>query len=266
MTLVSTQPIADSACYDFYRDALGLLEAAGIPFLVGGAFAFREHTGIDRVTKDFDIFIRRDDMPRVMSVMRDAGYDAELTFPHWLGKIRSPVGFIDVIFSSGNGEASVDDEWFAHAKRADVLGLSLAVCPPEEALWSKAFVMERERYDGADIAHIIKAQAERLDWARLRRRFGERWRVLLAHLILFGFIYPSDRGRVPAELMEELIGWLRAEEAPPRQPLRICNGPVLSWSQYLGDLDRFGLIDGRLPPEGKMTPEEIAAWTAADKS
>ena len=34
----------------------------------------------------------------------------------------------------------------------------------EETLWSKAFVMERERYDGADVAHLILAHGERLDW------------------------------------------------------------------------------------------------------
>jgi len=265
MTLVSTQPIADSACYDFYRDALRLLDAAGVRFLVGGAFAFREYTGIDRVTKDFDIFIRRDDMPRVIAVMREAGYEAELVFPHWLGKIRSPAGFIDVIFSSGNGEASVDDEWFDNAELAEVLGLPLAVCPAEEAVWSKAFVMERERYDGADIVHIIFACAGRLDWARLVRRFGERWRVLLSHLILFGFAFPSERTRIPLTVMDGLIARLLSEAEPPRQPLRVCNGTLLSWSQYLGDIDRLGMLDGRLPPQGRMTPEEIAAWTAADK-
>jgi hypothetical protein len=58
----------------------------------------------------------------------------------------------------------------------------------EETIWSKAFVMERERYDGADIAHLLRASAERLDWHRLLERFDAHWPVLLSHLILFGFI------------------------------------------------------------------------------
>jgi hypothetical protein len=34
-------------------------------------------------------------------------------------------------------------------------------CPPEEMIWSKAFVMERERYDGAD-ARILFVRARRV--------------------------------------------------------------------------------------------------------
>jgi hypothetical protein len=33
----------------------------------------------------------------------------------------------------------------------------------EEVIWSKAFVTERERYDGADIMHVLLACAETLD-------------------------------------------------------------------------------------------------------
>ena len=109
-----------------------------------------------------------------------AGYETELVFSHWLAKIRSPEGFIDVIFSSGNGVATVDDGWFEHATRGRVLGVPVKIAPAEETIWSKAFVMERERYDGADVAHLILAHGERLDWKRLLARFGPHWRVLLA--------------------------------------------------------------------------------------
>lgn len=34
-----------------------------------------------------------------------------------------------------------------------------------------------------------------LDWSRLARRFGQHWRVLPSHLILFGCIYPTSAGR-----------------------------------------------------------------------
>lgn len=53
--------------------------------------------------------------------------------------------------------------------------------------------MERERFDGADVAHIILKRGKRLDWGRLLSRFGEHWRVLLSHLILFDYIYPSEK-------------------------------------------------------------------------
>lgn len=266
MTSVSTLPIVESESHEFYRDAARRLEEAGVPFLVGGSFAFRQHTGIERFTKDFDIFVRPVDMPRVIDTMRAAGYEAELSFPHWLGKIRSDDDFIDVIFSSGNGVAAVDDEWFTHAERGNVLGVTMPICPAEEALWSKAFVMERERYDGADVAHILQARAEKLDWPRLLRRFGDHWRVLLSHLVLFGFIYPTERTRIPVRVLTELLDREREEATEPsRSPLRVCNGTLLSWSQYLVDIDRRRLIDARLLPQGGMTAEQIASWTAANK-
>ena len=60
-------------------------------------------------------------------------------------------------------------------------------------IWTKAFVMERERYDGGDVAHLLLKCSEQLDWHRLVSRFDSHWRVLLSHLILFGYIYPSEK-------------------------------------------------------------------------
>ena len=40
---------------------------------------------------------------------------------------------------------------------------------------------------------------------------------------------------------------------------------MLSWEQYLPDIKKRGMIDGRLKPWGKLTQEEIDRWTNADK-
>src|SRR5205085_362129 len=112
--------------------------------------------------------------------------------------------FIDIIFSSGNGLATVDEGWFSYAVKADVFGEPVLLCPPEETIWSKAFIQERERYDGADVAHLIRARGRDFDWPRLLRRFGPHWPVLLSHLILFGYIYPGERAIIPAGVMQDL--------------------------------------------------------------
>jgi hypothetical protein len=232
---------------------------------VGGAFAFIHHAGIDRSTKDLDIFVRPADVQRLLRASADAGYEADLVFSHWLAKIRSPEGFIDVIFSSGNGVAVVDDQWFEHASEREVVGVKVMVAPPEESLWSKAFVMERDRYDGADVAHIILAHGERLDWRRLIDRFGPHWRVLLSHLVLFGFIYPSQRSKVPPEVIKELTQRLLTETESPDAEDPVCYGTLLSWSQYLGDVFGGNFRDARIRPHGKLTAEEVARWTSAEK-
>ena len=159
----------------------------------------------------------------------------------------------------------VDDQWFEHATQREVLGVQVLVAPPEESLWSKAFVMERERYDGADVAHIILAVGDQLDWRRLIERFGPHWRVLFAHLVLFGFIYPSERSKVSAPVVEELMERLAQETRSPDASEPVCYGTLLSWSQYLGDVLGGSFRDARIRPHGNLTAEEVARWTSAEK-
>jgi Uncharacterised nucleotidyltransferase len=247
----------------FYRHVLQALSASSVPVLVGGAYALAIYTGIERRTKDIDIFLRREDYARVAQVLAATGYATELTFPHWLGKVRAGSFCVDLIFDSGNGLTPVDDGWFEHAIEADVLGVPAKIVPVEEMIWSKAFVMERERYDGADVAHLLHARANALNWTRLLERMAANWRVLLSHLVLFGFIYPADRTRVPTWLMDELLDRLRGEAGAIAQGTPVCRGTLLSREQYLHDVHREGYVDGRLPPFGTMSAESISAWTTA---
>ena len=208
---------------EFYRQALRLLTDAGIEFLVGGAFAHACFTGIRRSTKDLDLFIRREDYDRVAQLTLEKGWRTEMSYPHWLAKVYCGDDFIDLIFNSGNGVTPVDDRWFRNNARADVLGVPVRVANIEDCMLSKSFIMERERYDGADIAHLLQANAEQLDWPGLLERFDGHWRVLLAHLTLFGFIYPGERHRVPTWVMDKLISRLGAEtrQAPAVDP-HVC--------------------------------------------
>jgi hypothetical protein len=252
----------DPASRDFYQNAIQQLHHAGIPFLVGGAYSFARHTGIQRHTKDLDIFVRPADCPRVLRALAAAGYKVELTHPHWLGKALHGDNVIDVIFSSGNGVARVDDEWFAHAVEGRVFDLPVMLCPVEETIWSKSFVMERERFDGADIAHLIRASGPEIDWQRLIDRFGPQWRVLLSHLVLFGFIYPGERDAVPTWVLEELLNRIRREMESPPSPIRVCQGTLLSRAQFLVDIEHWGYEDARLP-DGYMSQPQIDQWTEA---
>lgn len=256
----------------FYRQVLALLGEARLPFLVGGGYAFTRHTGVRRPAKDFDLFMRRADCERALALLASHGLRTELRFPHWLGKVWQGHDHIDLIFSSGNGIATVDDEWFRHARPDRVFGLPVDLVPPEEMIWSKAFIMERERFDGADVAHLLHAAAHELDWVRLLRRFEPHWRVLLCHLVLFGFAYPSHRARIPDFAMDELLARLGEERAADRlyraepagasaQP-PVCGGTLISREQYLVDIERWGYRDARLPPLGPLTPQDVAGWTA----
>ena len=258
-TLAGLEP--DTAL--FYRDVLQTLTRAEVPFLVGGAYALAVYTGIERHTKDLDVFVRPPDCERTLKRLRETlGLHTELTFPHWLAKAFHTGDFIDIIFSSGNGLATVDDEWFAHAVPAEVVGEPVRLCPVEETLWAKCFIMERERYDGADVAHLLRSCGRRLDWPRLLRRFGPHWRVLLSHIVLFGFIYPDERDKIPRVVMDGFLDRLRTDAPQPRKP-PICNGPLISREQYLIDTEKWGYQDPRLLPAGTMTEEQVIQWTDA---
>ncbi|HEX5270874.1 MAG TPA: hypothetical protein VFW33_10320 [Gemmataceae bacterium] len=248
---------------EFYAEAMRALDEAGVPFLVGGAYALHAYTGIERHTKDFDVFVRPADCRRALGALAAMGCRTELTFPHWLGKAYRGDDFIDVIFSSGNGVATVDDSWFEHAVAEEVLGRRARLVPAEEIIWQKSFIQERERYDGADVAHIIRALGPDLDWRRLLARFGPHWRVLFGQLVTFGFVYPSERDRVPAWVMNDLTTRLLAEVTASPPEGRVCQGTLLSREQYLIDIERWGYTDARERPQGPMSHADIVRWTQA---
>ena len=251
--------------HDFYRRVLTTLTRAGVPFLVGGTFALTRYTGIARWTKDLDLFIHQDDWCLLRETLAADGIDTHVAFPHWLGKAQDGDACVDLIYSGGNGVTIVDDAWFERAPEATVMGVAVRLVPAEEMIWSKAFVMERERYDGADVLHIIRRMHATLDWGHLISRFDTHGRVLLSHLILFGFVYPQEAAHVPAEVLAEL--WSAAQrESVPGHAGPVCRGTLLSREQYLADVNTEGYLDARLPPHGDMTADDLAVWTAAIES
>src|SRR5690606_20520227 len=135
--------------------------------------------------------------------------------------------------------------------------------PVEEIIWSKAFIMERERFDGADIAHLLHATADSLDWKRLLRRFDGHWQVLFSHLVLFGYIYPTQQHLIPDWVMAKLLRQFEAGAPVPDDGARVCRGTYLSRAQYLPDITDWGYQDARVVQGGTMTTEQADIWTSA---
>ena len=256
-------PCAQNSVHEFYRNTLDILEQARIPALLGGAFAQEFYTGISRKTKDLDLFIKPCDLQRALGALAAQGYRTEVTFSHWLGKAfdRDGLNFVDIIFNSGNGLCRVDESWFTHAPAGQAFDRPVDFCPVEESIWQKSFIMERERYDGADIAHLLRAQADQLDWHRLLQRFDGHWRVLMSYITLFGYIYPSERNKIPEWVQRRLAGLFAHEISRDAPAERVCAGTFLSRAQYIVDVDEWGYRDLRTPDH--MTTEAIERWTAA---
>lgn len=228
---------------DFYAEGLTLLKGSGIPFLLGGTYAVSAYTGITRQTKDMDIFCRAGDYPRVLGHFARAGLVTEVEDARWLAKVRRGPLFFDVIFNSTIAINPVTDTWFAEAHPARVCGIDVQLIPPTELIWSKAFVQDRMKYDGADVAHLFLRQHQNVDWRRLLSHFEQYWEVLLMHVVNFRFIYPTERECVPRWLLDELMDRLESHANMPVPRVKVCRGRLFSRADYAKDVTEWGFAD-----------------------
>jgi hypothetical protein len=221
----------------FYKEALGLLEECGTNFMLGGAFAMFNYTGIYRDTKDLDVFCKPSEYSRIMKFFAEKGFQTELTDVRWLAKIFKGEYFIDLIFDTVNNICTVDDSWYEHSTKGEFVGMPVRFIPAEELIWCKIYVQNRERYDGADLNHIILKYGKNLDWKRILFRLDPHWHLLLSQIINFQFVYPADYHEIiPKWLFDELISRANEQYDLPPAVERVCRGPVIDQTQYMVDI------------------------------
>lgn len=243
-----------------YCHVLAKLNEHHIPYLLGGSYALEAYIAVSRNTKDLDLFVHPRDFKQTFQTLAELeNCRLEPDFSHWLGKVYYADQCIDIISGAANGIATVDDLWFQHATPAKVFGIPVWLSPAEEMIWSKAFIMDRYRFDGADIAHLIHACLE-LDWQRLMDRFYGHWQILLCHLTLFFYIYPSKREKIPKWVMQELIDRLQTDinEHPPSE--KVCRGTLLAGLQFAPDVEKWGYLDARRRPLGELSKKDVSRW------
>jgi hypothetical protein len=241
--MVAFNPAATPAANSFYAEVLRLVKRAKLPFLIGGSYAINAYTGQGRGTKDVDIFCRAGDYLRILAAAEQGGFQTEVEDERWIAKIRRGKNFCDVIFGSANMVAPVTDAWFKEAIPAKILDVEVNLLAPTELIWSKAFIMDRNKYDGSDVAHIILREHKRIDFKRLLSHFELHWEVLLTHLILFRYIYPTERTLIPDWLLDELLERIRLQRKMPLPHKRPCRGRVFSRDDYQVDITEWGFAD-----------------------
>jgi len=72
--LITPPPAAEA----FYSEVLQLMAKSGIPFLVSGTYALASYTGIDRPTKDVDVFAKAGDALKMLHFFKGEGFDVEI--------------------------------------------------------------------------------------------------------------------------------------------------------------------------------------------
>jgi hypothetical protein len=223
-----------------FREVLTALEEKHVSYAVSGAFALRQHTGICRLTKDLDLFMTACTCIRILPYLRERGFACEVVDPVWLAKAHKGDFFVDLITGMSNGVLNVEDSWIERASPAVVHGIKTRVLAPEELVASKVFVTRRERFDGADIAHIIYGTYPNFDWNRELELIGEHWEMLLWSLMLFRYVYPAQTYYVPDSIWKNLLQRLESEIANP-DPKATFRGSLVDENMFAIDLKEWRL-------------------------
>ena len=250
---------------DIYRRALEAVNAAGVPYIVAGAYAIYEHTGIYRKTKDLDLFFEPSCVVAAARALRDAGFVTRLEDGHWLAKATMGEHFVDLIYGMGNGVARIDEEWIRHSRPGILAATPVRIAPAEELIWHRLFIGERHRHDMSDVVHLILCLGETLDWERLVRRTGADWPLLLAQLLMFNYVYPGYRANVPSWVFDQLLERARTEPQAAATQLDLTRGPLISQFSFTIDVREWGFADPRadLVRDARALPE-IRAILEAD--
>jgi hypothetical protein len=225
-----------------FHEVLTLFESERIPYAVAGAFALREHTGICRETKDLDLVLTADSVRAALACLQRHGFDYEITDPVWLYKAHRHSFFVDLILGMSNAVLMVDDSWIKRALPAVVQGVPTRVLAAEELLASKLFVTRRERFDGADIAHIIYRKRGQFDWQRLLSLIGSNWEILFWALVLFRYVYPGQTMFVPEAVWSELIARFQDAVFHPAPEAKF-RGSLIDNKMFAIDVREWGLED-----------------------
>ncbi len=228
-----------------YKLALRAMNAAGVPYVVAGAYAIYEHTGIYRETKDLDLFVEPEHVIEAMRALRHAGLTTRLESAHWLAKAVQPPHFVDIIFGMGNGLALIDHDWYRFSRPAILAATPVRIAPAEELLWHRLFISERHRQDMADIVHLMVCLGARMDWRRILEKTGEHWQLLLAQVQMFDYVYPEHGGGVPVWVREELLARAQADMRRPRTDERVTRGTLVSRFSFSIDVHEWHLRDLR---------------------
>jgi hypothetical protein len=225
-----------------FREILTLFEQQHIPYAVAGAFALREHTGICRDTKDLDLFLTAEAVCRAIPALRDEGFECETCDPVWLYKAHRDGFFVDLITGMSNAAIVVEDSWIERSSPAVIHGVHTRVLAAEELLASKLFVTRRERFDGADIAHIVYGTRGKFDWQRVLHLAAENWEILLWALVLFHYSYPAQTEFVPMEIWRDLIRRFEHALVNP-DPAARFRGSLIDDKMFAIDVNEWGLAN-----------------------
>lgn len=200
-----------------FKLALHTMNGAGIPYVIGGAFAIYHYTGIWRDTNDLDMYIDRGDLPGSADALAQAGFmdygEMAAGDREWIYHSTREDVMVDLIWQTPNHLAPVDTNIHERGPTGEFLGVPVRFLPADVLVWAKIFTMNRHRCDWPDIFNVARACPRELDWYHLMFKLADNWPVLLAFVTMFDWAYPEEASCIPNQVRDELIR--RKQHQPP---------------------------------------------------
>src|SRR4051812_32433664 len=104
------------AQWAFYDRVLDAARETGIPFALGGAFAWATYTGYLRNTKDIDLYVPESSKGIFIEAVRGTGatdyYDVLPYDRGWIYRSHHKGSIADLIWAMANYVRPVDDDYF----------------------------------------------------------------------------------------------------------------------------------------------------------
>lgn len=191
-----------------YRQVLDAFRRLGISWAIGGGVAYGCYASRSRYTKDLDVYLRPRDKGQAISTIHALGfidyYDQVPYQRHWIYRgIRDGL-ILDLIWRMANDRADVTDSWLHRGPEVNVYGSRVRLVPPEEMIWLKLYVLQRERADWPDIWNMLAHMGARLDWDHLISRVGDDLPLLASVVQVFAWMAPSLALEWPPTIWESL--------------------------------------------------------------
>lgn len=202
---------------------------------IGGGLAFSEYAGRVRNTKDLDLYIQESDKEKAIETILSDGFedyfDHEAYDRSWIFRsCKGPI-IVDLIWSTPNHRMAVDERWLSCGRKISIRSTQVRFLPPEELIWAKLYVLQRDRSDWPDLLNIIHQIGPTINWKHLLKRVGADAPLLGALLSAFRWMCPDSAKTLPAWLWKQvgLETWVEASEETCAQ-----RAPLLDSRDWFG--------------------------------
>jgi hypothetical protein len=194
--------MADSPdCFDeierTLKKAVGALDDARIPFMLGGSLAVWVRGGPESCN-DLDLMVMREDADGALAALEGAGMRTERPPEGWLFKAWDGDVLVDLIF--GPKGLVIDEDTFTRSEPVSAFGLEVRAMDLNDVMTTKLRALHEHYLDLDPLLQMARTVREQIDWNRVRQAtasspYAKAFLTLVEELEL---VEPAPRSRSEA--------------------------------------------------------------------